>query len=311
MERDIGPTRARLGVGASLFLLGISKKLLIADRMASIVDPVFANPREYSAPSIACAVIAYTIQIYADFSGYSDMAIGTAKAIGYDLPENFNMPYLASSLTEFWRRWHMTLSNWLRDYLYIPLGGNRHGALRTYVNLALTMLLGGLWHGASWNFVLWGALHGGGLAVHRMVSRRRGARPWPWLLAQPITLFFVMLCWIPFRAPTLDVTRVMLVRLFTWDTSGARFVPEALAWCLGLMVVGHAVGASLEKEASRTLASRLLRIFDIDAKHDPMSGRYLQLHVGSIAGAFLVTVWFFAVFFFGAVQVSPFIYFQF
>ena len=165
MTRRIGPTADRLAEGASLFLLGLTKKVVIADRVAGPVDQIFAQPAGCSGATLWLGVIGYSIQIYFDFSGYSDMAIGTAKMIGYDLPENFNMPYVARSITEFWQRWHMTLSAWLRDYLYIPLGGNRHGEGRRYVNLMLTMLLGGLWHGASWNFVLWGGLHGAALCA--------------------------------------------------------------------------------------------------------------------------------------------------
>ena len=164
MGRSIGPTKERLIVGFSIFLQGFTKKVFIADRLATVADPIFANPGLYSSFSVWLGVVAYSIQIFCDFSGYSDMAIGVAKMIGYDLPENFNMPYLSASITEFWRRWHMTLSSWLKDYLYIPLGGNRKGRARTYINLMLTMLLGGLWHGASWNFVLWGGAHGLALA---------------------------------------------------------------------------------------------------------------------------------------------------
>ena len=155
LGREIGPSAARLRRGFGIFLLGLTKKLRIADPMASVADPIFASPETYASLTLWMGVLAYTIQIYCDFSGYSDMAIGIAKMIGYDLPENFRMPYLARDVSDFWRRWHITLSTWLRDYLYIPLGGNRLGPGRTYVNLMATMLLGGLWHGSSWNFVLW------------------------------------------------------------------------------------------------------------------------------------------------------------
>src|SRR5262249_53726183 len=158
-------------------------------------------------------LLAYTIQIYCDFSGYSDMAIGTAKMIGYDLPENFNMPYLSRSVAEFWRRWHMTLSFWLRDYLYVPLGGNRRGPTRTYLNLLATMALGGLWHGASWNFVGWGIAHGAALAIHRIYSRADSGLPrLPTVLAWPATMLFVALCWVPFRAPDFPTTLRMFER---------------------------------------------------------------------------------------------------
>ena len=165
MTRRIGPTRERLLHGGSLFLIGMAKKLLIADHVAVVANDVFASPGSWSAATAWCGLLAYSLQIYCDFSGYSDMAIGTAKMLGYDLPENFNMPYLAASVAEFWRRWHITLSEWLRDYLYIPLGGNRRGTLRTDVNLLLTMLLGGLWPVAR---------GGESRHLHRCRARSRG-----------------------------------------------------------------------------------------------------------------------------------------
>ena len=188
-------------VGARLFLLGLFKKAVIADQIAILVDPVFANPQTCSSATIWAAVLCYAVQIYCDFSGYSDMAIGTAYALGYHLPENFNMPYFSLNIAEFWRRWHMSLATWLRDYLYIPLGGNRHGRLKTYRNLMITMLLGGLWHGAGWTFVFWGFYHGVLLAVHR-------ALPWPsWLdkkvfipLRWATTFLCVCIGWVFFRA---------------------------------------------------------------------------------------------------------------
>ena len=147
--------------GLFLFLLGLTKKMAFADRFAQVSDAYFANVT--ANPGLLAAwsgTFAFAMQIYFDFSGYSDMAIGMAKLLGFHFPENFRRPYLADSITEFWRRWHMSLSRWLRDYLYIPMGGNRDGALKTYRNLVATMLLGGLWHGANWNFVLWGGYQG-------------------------------------------------------------------------------------------------------------------------------------------------------
>lgn len=151
-----------------IFLFGLFKKVVIADRLAVCVDAVFAAPSEYDAASLVCAVIAYSLQIYCDFSGYSDMAIGVAKFFDYNLCRNFNMPYISKNPTEFWKRWHISLSVWLRDYLYISLGGNRRGMMRRYINLMLTMILGGLWHGAAWRFVIWGFMHGAALVVHKI-----------------------------------------------------------------------------------------------------------------------------------------------
>jgi alginate O-acetyltransferase complex protein AlgI len=158
---------ARIDSGALLFLLGLTKKVLIADQLATLVDPVFAEPNRFTTPDLWLAMFCYGGQIYCDFSGYTDMAIAVARVLGFDLRPNFANPYLATGLTDFWHRWHISLSTWLRDYLYIPLGGSRFGPLITYRNLMLVMLLGGLWHGASWTFVIWGAIHGSALIVSK------------------------------------------------------------------------------------------------------------------------------------------------
>jgi alginate O-acetyltransferase complex protein AlgI len=194
---------------------GLAKKIIIGDYLAqTIVNGVFEAPERFTALEVLIATYAYAIQIYADFSGYSDVALGSAALFGYVLPENFAAPYLSSDLQEFWRRWHISLSTWLRDYLYKPLGGSRAGARKTYRNLMITMVLGGLWHGASWTFVVWGALHGAVLAATRMWQRARarhavyGAlhvpRRWKRWLATLATFHFVCFAWIFFRAPTLD-----------------------------------------------------------------------------------------------------------
>ena len=159
-----------------LFLVGFFKKACISDNLAPIVDRYFAQPEAYTALAAWTAVLFFAVQIYCDFSGYSDMAIACAGMLGYRLGENFDAPYLASNITAFWRRWHISLSSWLRDYLYIPLGGNRGSRLTMYRNILLTMILGGLWHGARWNFVIWGALHGIALIAHKEWQRRRARR---------------------------------------------------------------------------------------------------------------------------------------
>ncbi len=200
-------SRQDLFEGLFRILVGLGKKVIIADVLAvEIVDKVFAPGSELSGLSALLGVYGYALQIYGDFSGYSDIAIGSARLLGFKIPENFDMPYVAHSIQEFWHRWHISLSTWLRDYLYIPLGGNRKGPKRTYVNLMLTMLLGGLWHGAQWNFVLWGALHGVWLAINRWWDRRG----WPSLgekfgvvgklLMIVLTFHLVCLAWIFFRA---------------------------------------------------------------------------------------------------------------
>ena len=191
--------------GLDIFLRGFTKKVLFADTLAVYVDPVFRHPEVYSSGTAWMAVIAYALQIYYDFSGYSDMAIGVGKMMGFELPVNFRHPYRSLNITEFWRRWHISLSGWLRDYLYVSLGGNRKGMSRTYVNLGITMLLGGLWHGASWNFVVWGGLHGVALAVHKLWIGMRGDRPIRGgllrdLLSWLVTFVFVLVTWVFFRA---------------------------------------------------------------------------------------------------------------
>jgi alginate O-acetyltransferase complex protein AlgI len=189
---------AGFSAGAQRFMIGFSKKVLLADGVAPLADAAFAA----NEPGLLLAwlgVFAYTAQLYFDFSGYSDMAIGLGRMMGFRFLENFDRPYLSASITEFWRRWHISLSNWLRDYLYIPLGGNRRGASRTYANLAITMLLGGLWHGASWTFVLWGAWHGLFLIAERAAGvRSRPPARRPHRVAA--TLLIVMLGWVLFRA---------------------------------------------------------------------------------------------------------------
>jgi len=202
-------TAERVNIGLMLLLLGYVKKVLIADQLAPEVDSIFAGASHLSAGVLLKGAYLFSFQIYCDFSGYSDIARGVSELLGIRLRLNFNQPYLSQSITEFWRRWHMSLSAWLRDYLYIPLGGNRHGTRRTYRNLLLTMLIGGLWHGASWTFVVWGGLHGGYLVVERMLgigralSRpSRGAGGWALrVLRTLVTFHLVVLAWIFFRAP--------------------------------------------------------------------------------------------------------------
>ncbi len=172
--------RAAIPAGPAIFLIagGLFKKIVLADVLATrIVDPVFGSPQTHSALEVWTAIYGYAVQIYCDFSAYTDMAIGLALLLGFRFPQNFDRPYAARSLQDFWRRWHMTLSRWLRDYLYIPLGGSRGSSAKTYRNVMLTMLIGGLWHGASWTFVIWGGIHGTGLAVERWWRLRRADRP--------------------------------------------------------------------------------------------------------------------------------------
>jgi alginate O-acetyltransferase complex protein AlgI len=198
----------------------MAKKILLANPMGHIADATFdAGPLR--AVDAWFGLVGYAFQIYFDFSGYSDMAIGLALMLGFVLIQNFESPYKARSITEFWRRWHISLSNWLRDYLYIPLGGNRRGPLRTYVNLMLVMLLGGLWHGASWNFVIWGAIHGAMLAFERARGKDRGYRGLPQLVQVACTFSVVCLAWVFVRADTLPQAMHYLGSLFGLSNAGA------------------------------------------------------------------------------------------
>ncbi len=219
--------------GLAQFALGAVKKIVISDQIAPNVDLIFSAPGNYDGFTLWQGVLGYAVQIYCDFSGYSDMAIGCARILGFHFPENFQMPYSAASITEFWQRWHISLSSWFRDYLYIPLGGNRLGAGRTYVNLLVTMLLCGLWHGASWNFVLWGGLHGLSLAIHRIWKH---ANPLGAILEHPafrfiwtglahlLTLGVVLVGWVLFRAQSLPAAAQYIGRMFTWSPAGVHLI---------------------------------------------------------------------------------------
>jgi D-alanyl-lipoteichoic acid acyltransferase DltB (MBOAT superfamily) len=226
--------------GLWLIATGLGKKIVIGDFLAAnLVGRAFQNPERYSSVELIAAAYAYAIQIYSDFSGYTDVAIGSALLFGYRLPDNFDAPYTAKNLQDFWHRWHISLSTWLRDYLYVPLGGSRHGSFKTYRNLMITMVLGGLWHGASWNFVIWGALHGAGLAATRM-WQRAGRASWVPLgsVGSVLSTFhFVCFAWIFFRAPTLGHAWLMIDRIArgTVGTSNLGWkVVAILALGLGL-----------------------------------------------------------------------------
>jgi len=199
--------------GVLLFIIGFAKKIMLANPMGEVADATFGaiSPMWYDA---WVGVICYAFQIYFDFSGYSDMAVGLGLMIGFEFPMNFNSPYRADSITDFWRRWHISLSTWLRDYLYIPLGGNRKGIRRTYFNLAIVMLLGGLWHGAKWTFVIWGAIHGILLAYERMRGKESLYHRLPLPLRITINFFIVLITWVFFRADSLSLAIKYLISMF-------------------------------------------------------------------------------------------------
>ena len=225
----------RFAAGVAIFVLGLAKKLLIADTLARVADPIF----QAASPGFIDAWVSmflYAGQIYFDFSGYSDMAIGLGRLFGFEFPPNFNSPYTSVSFSDFWRRWHITLSTWLRDYLYVPLGGNRRGRVRTYLNLMLTMLLGGLWHGASWNFVFWGAGHGTLLAVERALAGRIRIE-----IPDALRRVFVFLCvtvlWVPFRLDNVSLVGRWLSAMFLGARGLGSVAPGAALAAAGFFAL--------------------------------------------------------------------------
>jgi alginate O-acetyltransferase complex protein AlgI len=275
----------RFGRGCTLFLVGFCKKVLIADTVAPLADAAFA----VSQPSFADAwlgALAYTVQLFFDFSGYTDMAIGLALMIGFVFPENFNDPYVSTSITEFWKRWHISLSSWLREYLYVPLGGNRKGVSRTYINLFLTMLLGGLWHGANWTFVAWGAWHGGILAIERYCSERWGPLRWPQWLRIAKTMILIMIGWVLFRA--VDMTAAVRMLKGMLGLQGLAFTP-AVQW----QVVPDRIG---------------VLIFSIALIY---AMPWLRRNGGGSARYLLIPLFLWAVATLSSQSFTPFLYFQF
>ncbi len=204
---------AMFATGARRFITGLAMKILIADSVAPLADRIFA----LNTPTLAESWLgagAYAIQLFFDFAGYSAMAIGLGLMLGFKFIENFNAPYISQSITEFWRRWHISLSTWLRDYLYVPLGGNRGNAFKTYRNIILTMVLGGLWHGANWTFLLWGIWHGGLMALERAMGIKQRQTVWPRVIAWPLTLTFVLIGWVMFRANSVSQAFGMYAGMF-------------------------------------------------------------------------------------------------
>ena len=217
------------------FSFGLFKKVFVADRLSSYVGRVFENCNLFDGWTLWLAAIAYTIQIYCDFSGYSDMAIGVARGLGFEYKQNFNHPYLSTSVTEFWRRWHISLSTWLRDYVYIPLGGNRRGRLRQHLNQMITMLIGGAWHGADMSFIAWGGLHGAALCGHKVWAKSHKMwRPVAWLL----TMTTILVGWILFRADNFSQAWTFISRMFCFS-SGITWYHPHVFFALFLTMAGH------------------------------------------------------------------------
>lgn len=248
LEKNRRASADEIWGGLWLIIVGVIKKALIADYISQYNDLIFNEPSIYTGVQALMGVLGYTMQIYCDFSGYSDMAIGLALIMGFKLGINFDSPYQSCNLTEFWRRWHISLSSWLRDYVYIPLGGNRKGVVRTYLNNFLTMLIGGLWHGAAWKFVFWGAMHGVGLIINKASK--------PWLSHIPdnfftkfvswtITFVYVSLLWVFFRAASFSDSILIIRNIFidfNWNQL-PQFCMARPAWCImmGALIIFHFV----------------------------------------------------------------------
>jgi alginate O-acetyltransferase complex protein AlgI len=254
------PSPEAIPIAAALLLIlgGLFKKVVVANYLATgLVDPVFSAPTSYGGPDLLLATYGYAVQIYCDFSAYSDMAIGLAALLGFRFPANFNQPYRAQYLREFWRRWHISLSTWLRDYLYRPLGGNRRGRFKTYRNVMLTMLLGGIWHGAGWKFVAWGALHGGGLAVERIFEPWLGRSPSSLggkLVATLLVFHFVCLGWIFFRAEDFAMARLYIGGLGSGWGDGLQQAAPAMIVLIGIGLVGQFTPPALFERAAAAFA---------------------------------------------------------
>lgn len=257
-------TREMFGTGVFLLLTGLFKKAIVSDYISlNFVDRIFDEPLLYTGFECLMGIYGYALQIYCDFSGYSDMAIGIALLLGFRFPKNFDAPYKSATITEFWRRWHISLSSWLRDYLYISLGGNRRGRVRTYLNLLLTMLLGGLWHGAAIRFVLWGALHGAALALHKLWmallprAKATGERMRPGWRIAGIVLTFNLVCfgWLMFRAESMQTVQLMLHQIFRdFRAATAPQVIAGYAPVFALIGAGyllHLLPASADRAARR------------------------------------------------------------
>ena len=223
--RTITIHHSSLRFGITLMAIGFFKKMFFADNISPMVNEIFSVPLGLESFSIIIGAIGFGVQIYCDFSGYSDIAIGAAIILGFHIPANFNKPYFATSPIDFWRRWHISLSTWLRDYLYIPLGGNRKSNSRTYINLFTVMIIGGLWHGASWNFLIWGALHGGYLAIHKIIVKKFPSLEDSKLLRSRkikiisilVTQYFIFLAWLAFRVEDINALPYVLYKYVIWD----------------------------------------------------------------------------------------------
>lgn len=294
MERVKTFSGALFFAGLRAFALGFAYKAGIADNLAQFVDPVYGNAlidgdtdlAAWSNTALVGATLAFAGLIYFDFAGYSLMAIGVARWFGFYIPKNFDYPYASPAIDDFWRRWHISLSSWLRDYLYIPLGGNRHGETKTYRNLMTTMVLGGLWHGAAWTFVAWGALHGLALALHRALFK--GRRALPIIVGLIATQFFVLLTWVPFRADSFADTITIWSAFFGLRDGGLDTL-SPLVWAVaGLILIDAVLGKNLPAIRKRAAILRQPVLY--------------WASFGVLVGALLALY---------PLEAAPFVYFQF
>jgi alginate O-acetyltransferase complex protein AlgI len=279
---DLASRAAGRNIGWSYFVVGMIKKVLIADTIAAMINPLFYSGVKCSTGLAWLMVLGYTFQLYFDFSGYSDMAVGLGHLFGLRLPQNFNSPYKAVNIADFWHRWHISLSTCLRDYLYIPLGGSRGSRWQLYRNVMITMLLGGLWHGANWTFVVWGAYHGLLLVGYRLVGA--GFDRWPVVVRRAVTFLLVVIGWVFFRAPNLGVALALLQGMFWWTT--AVNVP----WSYSLLGVVVLAGVITQFGRNTT-----------EMRHD--WGPWSSLGLAGLFGVCVLVIF--------ASQYSPFLYFQF
>ena len=287
-----------LSKGLQIFVFGLFKKIVIADNLSVFVDDVFEKPLAFSSLSVILAVISYSIQIYCDFSGYSDMAIGVARCFGYEFRPNFNMPYISKNVTEFWKRWHISLSSWLQEYLYIPLGGNRKGTVRKYLNLLLTMVLGGLWHGANYTFIFWGLLHGLALCVHKIWLTFRKSHKKTTIVGSAISVLltyaFVCVCWVFFRAENFSIAVDILFKMFIWSNGITQIFSWTVFSIVVLIIATFTAIIKARKENKKTI-----------------NGYYPVLDLNKISGLIVFFIEIMFIFIFAYTNSNPFIYFQF
>ena len=292
-------TRARFFMGILRFCQGLGKKVLVANTMAEVADAAFGvAPGGLSCGWAWLGVAAYAFQIYFDFSGYSDMAIGLGRMMGIEFLENFNRPYISRSITEFWRRWHISLSNWMREYLYIPLGGNRKGVVRTYFNLWLVFLISGFWHGAAWNFVAWGAFHGFFLCLDKLFKGTRVSRAPAWA-GIPVTFVLVLFSWVLFRAESLTQAVAYMGRML--DVAGSTGAPPAFEFGLRHQAMLAAAAALCFGPAAKARTFDFMRLDPANATAGQAAARF--------AAALVLLIWSASVL--ATSQFNPFIYFRF